>query len=110
MRKLGQVTKIAEATDDVTEEYIDVEARLANSKRLEERIVELLEERSGKLADILEIERELARVRETIERIEGQLRYLSNQTSLATITIELREQKDYVPPEPISFASQSKAS
>lgn len=71
LRRLGEVKSLTESTDDVTEEFVDVEARLANARKLEERIVDLLEDRSGKLADILEIERELARIRETIERIEG---------------------------------------
>ncbi len=109
VKSLGHIEKIAEKTQDVTDEFVDIEARLVNSRKLEERIIALLEDRSGKLSDILEIERELARVRETIERIEGQLRLLGNKTSLATITIFLREQKEFVPPEPVTYASMTSA-
>jgi hypothetical protein len=106
LEKLGHAENVSEQASDVTEEFVDTEARLINSKRLEERIIKLLEDRSGKLSDILEIERELARVRETIERIEGRLRFLADKTSLATITLNIRIQANYQPPATLSFANR----
>jgi len=94
---LGFAESRHENAQDVTEEYVDVEARIKNKKVLETRIVKMLEERSGKLTDVLQIERELSRVREEIERMEGRIRYLADQTSLATVTVNCREEKEYVP-------------
>lgn len=97
MVTLGVIESKSESAQDVTAEYVDVEARIQNNQQLEKRVLQMLEERSGKLADVLEIERELARVREEIERMQGQLRVLTDQTSLATITIDVREDARYIP-------------
>lgn len=72
---------------DVTEEYIDVDARLKTKKVLESRYLELLK-KAGKVSEILEIEKELSQVREEIEAKEGQLKYLDNHISMSTVTIE----------------------
>jgi hypothetical protein len=103
---LGFAESRSENAQDVTEEYVDTEVRIENKKKLESRILTMLEERAGKLSDVLEIERELARVREEIERMEGRLRFLKDRTSLATITIHCREEKEYVPPEPPTLLSR----
>lgn len=75
---------------DVTEEFVDIEARLSN-KRAEEQQLLLILKRSGSVSDILEVQRELFRVREEIERTEGRQRYLKDQISLATIGIQFHE-------------------
>ena len=79
---IGTVEWMNVSAQDVGEEYVDLGARVANSRRLEARLVELLARRTGKLEDVLAVERELARVREEIERTEGRLRYL--RTRVAT--------------------------
>lgn len=78
-------------SQDVTEEYVDLEARLRNEQRTEEELLELLESRSetGKTQDILEVHRELRSVRAEIERIQGRMRYLENLSDLATVRITL---------------------
>lgn len=104
---LGFAESRKENAQDVTEEFVDIEARIENKRKLEQRIITLLDERTGKLADVLEIERELSRVREEIEVMEGRLRYLSDRTSLATITINCREEEEkYTPAEAPTFASR----
>lgn len=75
---------------DVTEEFIDVEARLNNKKELEKRYVELLA-KAVKLEDILSLERELNNIRAEIESIEGRLRYLKNQVAMSTLTVTFHE-------------------
>jgi uncharacterized coiled-coil protein SlyX len=95
-----------QSAQEVTEEYVDLQSRLANKKRLEERILKLLETASSQLKDIIAVEQELARVREEIEVMEGRLRYLDNMTTLATVTINAREERDYVPPQAPTFANQ----
>ncbi len=91
---------------DVSEEYVDLEARIKNSKRLEERILKLVDERTGNIKDVAEAEQQLARVREEIERMEGRLRYLTNRTALTTVTILAREERDYKPPETPEFSTR----
>jgi hypothetical protein len=93
---------------DVTEEYVDLEARLANKRKLESRILDLLEKQTGEIKDVIAVETELARVREEIERMEGRLRYLANRVELTTITISAREDVNYVPPEAPTFTGKVK--
>ena len=74
-------------SQDVTTEFIDIEARLKAKKVLENRYIELLK-KANKVSEMLEIEAQLSAIREEIEAKEGQLRYMQNQVSLSTITIE----------------------
>jgi len=74
---------------DVTEEFIDVEARLKTKKALEAQFLEIMKQ--GKtVADALNVQRELATVRGEIEQIEGRKRFLESQTSLSTIKLTLQ--------------------
>lgn len=73
---------------DVTEEYVDVESRMKAKKKLEERYLQLLS-KANKVSEMLEIEKQLAEIREAIEAKEGQLKYLQNRVELSTITIEM---------------------
>jgi hypothetical protein len=98
----NQVTQ----AQDVSEEFVDLEARLKNKREIERRIVKLLEDRSGDIKDVIAVESELGRVREEIERMEGRLRYLTNRTALTTVTINAREERDYVPPQAPTFTAQ----
>jgi hypothetical protein len=88
---IGKVESVNVTVQDVGEEYVDVQARVANARRLEQRLVELLATRTGKLADVLTVERELARVREQIERYEGRMRYLRTRASISTLSIGIHE-------------------
>lgn len=83
---LGEVTDRSIDASDVTEQILDLDIRLANARKTRERLLEHLA-RSQKIADTLEIERELARVSETIEQIEGRLRSLRSQVAMSTITV-----------------------
>ncbi len=91
---------------DVTEEFVDVTARIENKKKLEARILELLDRPEDKIQHVIEVERELGRVREEIERMEGRMRFLTDQTSLTTVTISIREERDYVPEQAPTFTSR----
>ncbi|MGQ0714642.1 MAG: DUF4349 domain-containing protein [Gemmatimonadaceae bacterium] len=88
---IGKVEALNEHTEDVGEEYVDVTARVRNARRLESRLIELLGNRTGRLSDVLAVERELARVREEIERYEGRLRYLLNRVQMSTLTVTVHE-------------------
>jgi uncharacterized coiled-coil protein SlyX len=104
--ELGVPESRRQNAEDVTEQYVDLEARIANSKGLEARIVKLLEVRAGELKDVIEVERELARVRGDIEQMEGRLRYLANRAAMATVTILVREEKDYKPPQAPTYLAR----
>lgn len=71
---------------DVTEEYVDISARLVAKKTVEKRYLELLK-KAYSVEDVLLVESELARLREQIESREGRLRYLKDQVSLSTLHI-----------------------
>jgi hypothetical protein len=91
MAPLGKVERSTATAEDVGEEFVDITARVANAKRLEARLVTLLATRTGKLEDVLAVERELARVREEIERYEGRIRYLSSRVAISTIVATVHE-------------------
>jgi hypothetical protein len=88
---IGKVETVNSTAQDVGEEFVDVTARVNNARRLEERLITLLSTRTGKLDEVLRVERELARVREEIERYEGRLRYLSSRVAMSTLTITVHE-------------------
>jgi hypothetical protein len=75
------------SSQDVTEEYIDTDARLKAKKILEARYLELLK-KANKVSEMLEIEAQLSAIREEIEAKQGQLRYMQSQVSMSTINIE----------------------
>jgi hypothetical protein len=98
LSKLGTLERESIRAEDVSETYYDLTARLRNAKALEERMVELAA-KAGGVKDLLEVEREIGRVRETVEVMEGQLRGLDDRTSLATLSVSLRTRSLYVPYE-----------
>ena len=88
---IGKVEAVNTNVEDVGEEYVDITARLTNAKRLEERLVTLLATRTGKLEDVLAVERELARVRGEIERYEGRMRFLRTRAAVSTLSVTVHE-------------------
>lgn len=75
--------------EDVTQEFIDLEARIKNQKALEGQFIEIMK-RAAKVEDALQVQRELANVRTEIEKLEGRRRFLENQASLSTINVTLQ--------------------
>jgi hypothetical protein len=74
---------------DVTEEFMDLDARIKNQKALEVQFLEIMK-RAGKVEDALSVQSELAEVRTEIEKLEGRRRFLENQSSLSTINVSLQ--------------------
>ena len=97
---IGRLQFVNVGAQDVSEEFVDLTARVANGHRLEDRLVELLRTRTGKLQDVLSVERELARVREEIERMEGRLRFLKASAQLSTLSVNLFEPPPLVASHP----------
>ena len=76
---------------DVTEEYMDADARLKTQQQLEDRLLKLLSEKTAKLTDIVDVEQKLAGVRENIEKTEGRMKYLRDQASYSTLAVSVYE-------------------
>lgn len=92
LRKLGHVEQETRSNEEVTDQYVDLQARIKSARASEQRMLQLLATRTGKLEDVLDAERELARIREEIESMEGQRNVLAHRVSYATVEIQLREE------------------
>jgi Domain of unknown function (DUF4349) len=92
----GRVVLETVTGQDVTEEFLDVEARLKTKKALEAQFLEIMKQ--GKtVQDALSVQRELANVREEIEKIEGRKRFLENQAALSTIKLRIQTPNSLTP-------------
>lgn len=91
LKGLGRTEKESQSGEEVTQQYVDLEARLANAKHTEQRLSEMLRERTGKLSDVLAVEIQISRVRGEIEQMEAERKTMKNQVDFATITITLAE-------------------
>jgi len=100
IRGLGELKNQTLGTEDVTKAYFDTDARLKNARVMEQRLIEMLKTKTGKVSDLLQVEKELGRVREEIEKMQGELKYWDSQVQFATVTISLAE-KDME--EPAAF-------
>jgi hypothetical protein len=100
IRGLGELKNQTLGTEDVTKAYFDIDARLKNARVMEQRLIDMLTTKTGKVSDLLQVEKELGRVREDIEKMQGELKYWDSQVQFATVTISLAE-KDME--EPAAF-------
>lgn len=101
----GELKSRKENAADVTAEFYDLEARIKNKQLLEQRIAKLLDETKTELRKMIEVERELARVREEIERMQGRIRFLADVTGMSTIHLKISEREKE--PTPIVAATFS---
>jgi hypothetical protein len=92
LKKLGRVEQESQSGEEVTQQYVDLVARLSNSRNTEQRLIEIMRQRTGRVADILAVEQEIARVREEIERMEAQRKTLENRVGFATVQLSLNEE------------------
>jgi hypothetical protein len=92
LRKLGHVEEESRENEEVSAQYVDLQARLKSARATEQRLIELLGTRTGKLSDVLDAERELARIRGEIESMQGQNAILIHRVSYATVQVELSEE------------------
>jgi hypothetical protein len=106
LRTVGELKNQTLGTEDVTKAYLDTDARLKNARVMEQRLIEMLKTKTGKVSDLLQVEKELGRVREEIEKMQGELKYWDSQVQFATVTISLAE-KDME--EPAAFLLKERA-
>jgi hypothetical protein len=102
VKTLGRVESESQSGQDVTSQYVDLQARLSNARNTEQRLTDLLRNRTGKLSDVLQVEQEVDRVRGQIEQMEAERKNMSNQVSYATLNATIAEdykaQLQVVPP------------
>lgn len=95
--KLGRVLFQSESADDMTQQHVDMKARLGNLQAEQARLRQLFS-RAKNVADMLAIEQELTRVQGDIESMQAQIAYLEKQAAMATVTLELKEPTPIVSP------------
>jgi hypothetical protein len=103
---LGELQRRTESSREVTAEYYDLQTRIRNKDLEEKRLLKHLEESTGKLEEILAVEKEISRVRTEMEQMQGQLRVLQDLTALSTVTLNVSELQGYVPVESPTFGTR----
>ena len=106
LRVLGELKNQTLGTEDITKAYFDTDARLKNARVMEQRLIDMLKKKSDDINDLLQVEKELGRVREQIEQMQGELKFWDSQVQFATVTISLAE-KDME--EPAKFLLKERA-
>ena len=106
LRGLGELKNQTLGTEDITKAYFDTDARLKNARVMEQRLIDMLKKKSDDINDLLQVEKELGRVREQIEQMQGELKFFDSQVQFATVTISLAE-KDME--EPAKFLLKERA-
>ena len=91
IRQLGKVSSESQSSEEITDAYRNLTVRIANSRREEQRLVELLTKRTGDLADVLAVEQALARVRGEVEEMESVERAMIGRVDEATVMLRVSE-------------------
>jgi hypothetical protein len=92
LKKVGRVESESQAGEEVTSQYVDLQARLTNARNTEQRLTELLRSRTGKLEEVVAVEEKLSGVREEIERMEAEKKALTKRVDFGTLTLSLTEE------------------
>ena len=103
LREIGEIVSESTNAADITDQYVDIAARLASSKALEKRLLELATDKSGNIEQVLAVERELSRVRTEVESYEGRMRQWNDQIAMSTLTLSLATKR----PEIVAAAEAS---
>ncbi len=104
--KLGELERSNVDSQDVTEEFFDLKARIKNREADEESLRKLYEKTDGKMESILAVRRELQNIRLEIEREQGRLNLLQKLTEMTAVTVYLNERGAFVPAESASFGTR----
>ncbi len=102
----GDVLHESVAAEDVTERYFDLQARMKNHKRMETRLLALLDDKGDSVTSLLEVERELARVRGEIESYEGKLRLWDQQVAMSTVKLRLVSERVHAATTPPTLGDE----
>jgi len=91
LKQLGRVEQESQSGEEVSKQYTDLVARLKKSRATEQRLVEVLRNNTGKVKDVLDVEKEIARVRGEIEQMEADQRDLKTRVDYATLQLSVGE-------------------
>ena len=108
LRALGQVVEDTQGSQDVTDQIVDLDARLASARATEQRLTDLLRNRTGRLSDVLEVERELTRVRLDIERLDAEKTNMTRRVTYATVDVTISEERKETIAGPLSLTTRLK--
>jgi hypothetical protein len=103
---MGQVVEDTQGSQDVSDQIVDLDARMASARATEVRLVQLIRDRTGKLSDVLEVERELTRVRLDIERLMAEKTNLDRRVSYTMIDVTITEERKASLDGPLSLATR----
>jgi Domain of unknown function (DUF4349)/Putative zinc-finger len=92
LRALGRVSTESQGGEDVSDQHVDLAARLHNARESEERLLDILRTRTGKVSDVLAVEEQISQTRGEIEQMEAQLANLDKRVSYASIKLEMAEE------------------
>ncbi len=92
IRKLGRVDTEQQGGEEVTQQVVDLEARLANARNTEQRLSDILRRSTGKISDVLAVEKEIDRVRGEIEGMEAERKNLGDRVDFATLEVRITEE------------------
>ena len=92
LKALGRVESETQSGDEVTQQHTDLAARIQNSRETEQRLRAILEQRTGKIEDVLQVEEEIARVRGEIESMEAEQQALEHRVDFASVDLQLAEE------------------
>jgi Domain of unknown function (DUF4349) len=106
-KEFGELVNESSDAQDVTEEFVDTEARLKNLTAEEVVLNKLLQEKAQSTADLLAFRQQISGVREQIERLQARLNTLSRLTALTTIDVVMREDKKFVPDSTPTFGTSA---
>jgi hypothetical protein len=93
VKQLGRVESESQNGEEVTSQYIDLQARLTNARNTEQRLTELLRRQTGKLDEVVTVEEKISEVREEIERMEAERKNLNQRVDFGTLSVSFNEER-----------------
>jgi hypothetical protein len=107
LKNLGRTLNESQSGEEVTQQHADLVARLQNSRETEQRLRAILEQRTGKIQDVLQVEEEIARVRGEIESMESEQKTLEHRVTYAAVELQLVEEyKESFDSSPVSTSGR----
>jgi hypothetical protein len=92
IKTLGRMETESQSGEEVSQQHADLVARLKTARETEERFRDILQQRTGKVSDVLEVEQSIARVRGEIEGMEAEQKALEHRVDFASVDVQLREE------------------
>jgi hypothetical protein len=92
LRKLGRVQSESQSGEEVTQQHTDLVVRLTNARETEQRLRAILQQRTGKVSEVLEVEEQISNTRGEIERMEAEQKALEHRVDFASVELQLTEE------------------